>query len=166
MIARLFIFLGTIFLLVAFELGVISAWPMPWSQLPLVFLTGVLIMHFVRPIFGVIWLLVAGLFLDLLGLPDVPHLLTFGLSGAAGLFLAHRVFTNRSVYAMMGLGAAMYFVVSLVSLFWHLIQNASAPFFQTLMSEWIVFLVALFATFFASRRLANLLRTVFFVRHV
>ena len=164
MIARLSILLLTVFLLVGFELGVISAWPTPWNQIPLVFLTGVLIMHFVRPVFGVIWLLVAGLFLDLLGLPDVPHVLTFGLAGAAGLFLAHRIFTNRSVYAMIGLGASMYFVVSLVGLLWYFFLDAVAPFFQSLFTEWVVFFVALLAAFFASRRLANLLRTIFLVR--
>lgn len=144
-----------------------------FSPLPLVFLSGVLILHYVRPVIGWFWLASGGILLDLFGLPAWPETVAFALAGALGIFLARRVFTNRSLYAMMGLGVSMYAVVAVTWILTAVVRSlqdrAPLDLEDTLVFigwQALAFLLGLLVTFLMSRRLAKSLRTLFFVRQL
>ncbi len=164
MYLRWIILLTLVVCVVTVEVSVLTAWPTPFSLLPLSFLFGILLMQFVGSGYGTLWLVLSGILLEFVGLPDGPHALSYALAALAGWFLTQRVFTNRSVYAMMGLGTTTYFVVTLVEGFWFTFHGFFNSFAKGVLLQWIIFLAALFVSFFASRRLASLLRTIFLIR--
>ena len=145
---------------VILEDSFISALPPPLYWIAPTFVIGVLIYHFVRPNFGCVWLAVGGAFLDLIGLSRVPHVVTFTLAGLVGIFLARKVFTNRSLYATMGLGVSMMTVQVIL-------EDIALPFSDAASVFWTrmwVFALSLFLAFFVSRRLTALFQKLFLLR--
>ncbi len=148
------------------EQTMLSAWSSTFQLLPLSFLVGVLVMHFVSNGFGVLWLVLAGIELDQLGFSDAPNVFSYALAAVVMWFLAQRVFTNRSVYAMMGLGTVGFLVVTVIHTVSFSLRGVGVSYLASLPAEWAIFLVALFVSFLASRRISVFMRTIFLVRNV
>lgn len=164
MVLRWCILIALVTLVALFEQTTLTAWPSPLNLLPLSFLIGILVMQFVSNGFGVLWLILAGIDLDYFGLAEAPQALSYAWAAIAVWILAQRVFTNRSVYAMMGMGATGYLIVTGIQMLWLSFHGAGGVYLASLPSEWAIYLAALFVSFFASRRLSAFIRAIFLVR--
>ena len=160
-----------LFAVVLIEDGFISSLPYPLSLTPLVFVLGVLLYHFTRPSLGCVWLIAAGALLDFIGLPGSSHLLAYATAGLVGLFLDRRVFTNHSLYAMIGLGTSMWTVSSLIEEIWMAVRQAmiGRPLLLAFFSEifWtrlFVFSLALLVAFMLIRRFSTFIKRQFLLR--
>ncbi len=146
------------------ELSFLASFPEPIRSFPLVLLFGVLIAHFVRPNVGCIWMIIGGILLDLMGTPG--HLITFAYSsaGLTGVLLQKKVFTNRSFYAMMGLGLSMDLALHLANGAVLLIIDPSELQLRAPLIQVFLFAFVLALTFIVSRRLSRLLQSLFLIR--
>lgn len=160
-----------LFIVILVEDGFISSLPYPLSFLPLAFVCGVLLYHFTRPSLGCVWLATAGALLDFVALPGPPHFLAYATAGLVGLFLDRRVFTNHSLYAMIGLGASMWAVSSLFEGIWMAARQAMighplslAVFSEIFWTRLFVFSLSLLVAFMVVRRLAAFIKRQFLLR--
>ena len=163
---------AALFLIALLEESFISALPGFLRLIPLIFVSGVLLYHFLRPNLGCAWLIAGGLLLDILGFADAPQVLAYGLAGLAGLFLARKVFTNHSLYATLGLGASMWTVVLIFETIWtaltQLVGNTPVPFsvfFDLFWARLLVFSLSLLLAFSLSRWAATIIKRQFLLRH-
>ena len=92
-------FLATLFLALCF----VPSLPYPLAYTPLIFITGLLVMHRTGVAPGLAWLFLGSLLLATDHVAIASFWPQFFALLAAGL-LASRVFASRSVYALMGLG--------------------------------------------------------------
>lgn len=153
------------------EASFFSALLFPFSAIPLTFVIGVLLYHFLRPSIGAAWMVGGGILLDLFSLPGVSHTLAFAAAALLGALLARNVFANRSLYATIGLGSCMYGCALVVELIWIASAAASSGYALTLNQAsaffWgreFLFIVVLLLAYSVSRRGAASLRRFFFFR--
>ncbi len=94
-------------LLAAFETGFIASLPGAWRFLPVVFATSVYLVQLRGWRFGG-WLLAGfGVLLDLLGIGALPwQTLAYGAAALAVYAVSLHVFSNRSLYGLLGAGLA------------------------------------------------------------
>lgn len=153
------------------EASFFSALPPLLGHVPVIFVIGVLLYHFLRPNIGAAWLIGGGILLDVLRVPSSVHLFSFTVAALLGIILARKFFANHSLYATVGLGASMYGCALVFEIIWMAIfathhgrtippQALSAFFWQHL----LVFVVALLFSYGASRQGATSLRRLFFFR--
>lgn len=100
--------------LAVIQVSLFAVLPGPLRLIQPVFIVGVLLYHLIRPQIGAVWLILGGVVLSVLGDRPGTILVAYAASAILGIFLARSVFTNRSVYAMMGLGAVMFLPLAIV----------------------------------------------------
>jgi len=141
------ILVGLLFIIsYGFEQYIIQILPYPWSIFQLSFIIGVLIIHRYDRYIGSVWLVLLGI-APLFGGWRGHSFIAFLISAIISHIFVSKLFTNRSVYALMGLGALTYFIVFIIDLLLLLIPWTSSliqPKYQTI-SEYIsVDLLSLF----------------------
>lgn len=146
------------------ELSFFASFPEPLRSFPLVMLFGVLIAHFVRPNVGCAWMIVGGIMLDMMGSPGYSIFFAYGVAGLTGFLLQQRVFTNRSLYAMMGLGLSMDVAFHLTNGAILLVLDPAEIQLRAPLIQICLFAFVLALTFFVSRRLSRLLESLFLIR--
>ncbi len=115
MTLRLVTSIALFFLLYILEASFLSAWPVPWRFLPLVFASAVYVIQHFGSRVGVGWLVGYGLFLDLWQLGVIPGETAILLFVGVGAWIvSRRVFTNRSLYGVAACALASWTA-------WHLL---------------------------------------------
>ena len=108
------ILLACTFLLSAFLQGTfIHALGHPLSLTPLHFVIGVIILHRLGPELGGLWFLTSTFMIPFIGFDHLPWL-SYVVSAIVGLALTTRIFTNRSVYALEGVGITLYAIALVI----------------------------------------------------
>lgn len=158
-----------LFLLSAFvDVTLIHALGDPIALLPLHFIVGVIVLHRGGPISGALWFGFSALLLPVIGF-DNGTLLGYVATGALGFILTKRVFTNRSVYALVGLGAALYTSFAIVNgIFLLIAQKLSVSWHAYAGTELLslAFVVAgLYLGFVLVKRSQRLSKSLFLVRN-
>ncbi|MFH1631550.1 MAG: hypothetical protein ABIA47_00805 [bacterium] len=151
------------------QASLVSALTSPFSYIPLMIALAIVIMHRGQIVIGSAWLVLTGLALPLFGFADYAAWTYFAIAIIAPV-LSIRFFTTRSVYALAGLGAAVYIIFSLLN-FLHLSIIYDFDFEQFSQSFWtarlysLTFLIiSIYFFFLAARYLEYLSSTVFLVR--
>ncbi|MBT3230328.1 hypothetical protein HN358_00890 [Candidatus Uhrbacteria bacterium] len=85
------------------ELSIINTFGYPIFLFPLTLSIGVLMLHMLPITFGIMWLLLSPMLLSMLGAESM-NIIPYILVVIVGTALTMRVFTRRSVYALIGLG--------------------------------------------------------------
>lgn len=109
------------FLLTSFTaMTVVPSLPLPLAHIPLILITGLLVMHRVGVGPGVAWIVTGALILEVRGITP-GYILPLTASAGIAFILVERVFATRSVYALLGLGlvtglvsAVVYLIVQLL----------------------------------------------------
>ena len=160
-----------LFIAVLIEDAFVSALPEPLNLIAVVFTIGVLLFHFVKPHYGAAWLVAGGAALDLVALPGPSRTVAYALAALLGLFLARKVFSNRSLYALLGLGVSMFAGAIIVESIWYevlrLIVSEPVAFSALLQAFWtrlLTFAITVFVAYFLSRRSVVFFQKLFFLR--
>ncbi|PIQ67800.1 hypothetical protein COY25_01550 [Candidatus Uhrbacteria bacterium CG_4_10_14_0_2_um_filter_41_7] len=160
------IFTAFIFILTAmFEVSFLHTLPFPYFIIPLHFLIGVIVMHRADPVLGAVWFAISGFFLSWVGFNEANSL-TYIAVGAIGYFLTFKVFANRSVYALIGLGFSMYFIFTILNL---IILSFSDNFNRSdfLHQQFVALFFLVFGLYFGfiiARYIEHLATDMFFIR--
>ena len=85
----------------------VTSLSLPFSTIPLMLLIGILVMHRSETYFGALWMILSGVLLPLFS-PSSGTFFAYVAAAIAGTLLMNRVFTNRSAYALFGLGGSLY----------------------------------------------------------
>lgn len=100
---------------VAIEAGAIRSLPSPWGLFPLVLLCGTLVMHRSDLYVGMLWFVAMAVILHPWG-EGIVAVAPLLVAAAVALPLQQKIFTNRSVYALLGLGAGLFVTMVVVAL--------------------------------------------------
>jgi hypothetical protein len=124
-----------------------------WNFFPLHLCVGLIIMHRYQASLGAIWFIVTAI-VSIWSLQP-GHPLSYLSVAAAGYFLLNRLFTTRSVYALLGLGltvSALYLVLNLWLDNWSMSASDMIIFeLQTIFGLYFGNLLARFVTRLSSR---------------
>ena len=148
-------FLGSIF-----ELSLIHAMNFSFALIPLNFILGVIIMHRAGAIQGAAWFIMSGLLLNFFGF-DSHHWISYFTIAGVGSFLTTKFFTNRSVYALLGLGLTLFAILFVINL---IISFETEQIIKILFIQIFFIIFGLYFGFLASRYIENLAKSMFIVR--
>jgi len=96
------------------ETSLIASLPEPLNYIPLVLAASIFIIQYRSSWIGIFWLASYGLFLDLFGIASFkPQIIVYFLVGLVIWQLSKQVFTNRSLYGILGSGLVAYILVTL-----------------------------------------------------
>ncbi|MCR4311892.1 MAG: hypothetical protein NUV56_01275 [Candidatus Uhrbacteria bacterium] len=151
------------------EESVIQSLPLPYALIPVLLFTGVLIMHRSDLATGVVWLVAMALVTRPwgdTGIAVVPLL----AAAAAAIPLQQKIFTNRSTYALFGLGLGIFTVMTLTALLVALLHGIwsdtswlAEHFMRNRGSELLQLLIGLYLGDTIARRLGSWGRRTFFL---
>lgn len=119
-------------LLVFCETGFFASLPAPLRYTPLTFAVGIYLLQS-RGWWPAVWLLAGfGFFLDVSGIAPFPlQTMTYAAAGGAAYAASRVLFSNRSLYGILGCGAAAWGAHALVQtgvwVFQILMQGSAAP---------------------------------------
>lgn len=151
-----------------FSATALPSFPVPLAYTPLLLIVGVMVLHRIGIVQGMIWLVLSGTLL-LYGDGMPMRTLAYIASAVIGAFFAGRTFAKRSVYALLGLGL----IVGLVFIATLWFVNATTLFFgqQSIVqlsgyeARWTIFLLeaGLYVGFLLSVSLRTWFERVFYV---
>ncbi len=153
------------------ETSFLESLPRPFSLVPLLFVIGVVLLHRVGIAEGVTWFVLSGLGERIFGFqePFFWHLIVVGIVGA---FLTKQTFAHRSLYALLALGASLFFLertLEIISrevahLFSKLDYLLVSDVFSRMPRDFLVFIVSLYVAYLIAQYIEFLLRKVFYLR--
>lgn len=153
------------------ESSFFSALDSPVHAVPIVFIFGVLLYQLSSPAVGLCWLFFGGMLLDLSTPNFVPSVWTFSLAGMVGIVLCRRVFANHSLYALVGLGASMWALNTLLEIIWLSVRQITTGhalpltyYSAAFWNDMAIFLVALLLVSTLTRQVSLRLRRQFLLR--
>lgn len=160
-------FLLLLFLIIV-ETSFVGALPAPWRFAPVVFASAVYTIQHLASKSGVWWLFGYGIFLDIwhLGVMRGESVILL-VVGLAAFLLSRRVFTNRSLYGVIGSAFVSFTLWRLLTALVFFFTNAKHPdavpwltflSFSVWQGILLLFLVSLF--FFLAGRMRRALRSV------
>ena len=115
--AKFFFYVALFIGLFCFETSFITSLPEPLSYIPLVLAASVFIIQYRGSWIGVCWLAAYGLLLDLFGITSFkPQLILYLLVGLVIWQLSKHIFTNRSLYGILGSGLVAYILITLTEI--------------------------------------------------
>ncbi|MBU0614063.1 hypothetical protein KJ766_02120 [Patescibacteria group bacterium] len=91
----------------------IQALSLPFALLPLHLIVGTIILHREGFMYGGFWFIASAVTLPILG-STMYFWWIWLLIGFFGIFLVQKVITNRSVYALVGLGIVLHFATRII----------------------------------------------------
>lgn len=168
---RLILSFFLLILLIILETSFVSALPAPWRFAPVVFASAVYAIQHLASKSGVWWLFGYALFLDVwhLGVMRGESAILLAV-GLAAYLLSRRVFTNRSLYGVIGSAFVSFILWKLLTVITLFITNAKHPnavpwltfaSFCIWQGILLLFLASLF--FFLAARIRRALRSVWFL---
>lgn len=168
MIATLYFIL--LLLLAVLQFGFVSSLPAPYGYVPLLFVAMVLIYQRVGWVMGFVWCCGSILISFALGFSDVSWW-SLLITGLLAIPLTDRLFTNRSIYALIGFSLVLYLVLITV----HSLGIATARVFSsdvvastiasgTIPMRLLVLAVATVAGYLLTRYVARTAKTFFYIR--
>ena len=95
------------FLCLALQGSLIFSLPKPLAFIPLMFIVGVLITHRSESVYGAVWFLLSAVLLPLFG-AGPGTFISYIAVAIVSLLVTDRLFANRSVYALIGLGGTLF----------------------------------------------------------
>lgn len=151
------------------ETSAVQSLPPPYSAFPLMLIAGVIVLHRTDAVLGIAWLLLMALFADAWG-EGSGAILPFLIASALAVPLKRRVFTNRSVYALLGMGLSVQVVLivtaTLLSLA-HTVFSDTAlygqDFVATRFRETLLLLGGLYLSAMGLRSASHWLKRTFYV---
>lgn len=161
--------IACVFLLSAFvDVTLVHALGEPLALIPLHFIVGVIVLHRGGASSGALWFGFSALLLPVIGF-DSGTVLGYVATGALGFVLTKRVFTNRSVYALVGLGAALYTSFAIVNgVFLLITKRLIEPWHVYAATELLSLTLVvggLYLGFVIVKRSQRLSKNLFLVRH-
>ncbi|MCH8049564.1 hypothetical protein IH979_02535 [Patescibacteria group bacterium] len=99
-----------------FQVSFINSLASPLVFIPFHFIVGTVIMHRAGATAGFIWFIASAFFLSFIGF-ESGTMLSYLLVAILGVVLTTHVFTNRSVYALEGLGVGLFVVFIIINAF-------------------------------------------------
>ena len=125
---RIFLFLLAFFLLALLETGLFASLPGVLHAMPLVLAVGVYLVQS-RGWWSGAWLIAAlGLWLDVSGIAPVPfQTLAYGAAAVVVYLSARRLFSNQSLYGILGCGSAGWAAHTIVQTAIWIIQTLREP---------------------------------------
>lgn len=155
------VLIGILFFLSSIlEMSLINALNFSFSLIPLNLILGILILHRAGAYQGVVWFLMSAVFLNLFGFNET-HFVSYIVVAVVGSFLSIRFFTNRSVYALIGLGTALYTVFFFVNLTLHFETEQILKIF---ILQMIYVIFGLYIAFLISRYIEHIALDLFMIR--
>lgn len=107
-----------------FDAAFIHALGAPLAWIPFHFIAGVLVLHRSTEASGALWFLASALVLPFFGF-EYGHPIAYVAVAGLGVVLMRRIFTNRSVYALIGLGLTLYVAFAVVNGFTLLLNGVN-----------------------------------------
>ena len=101
------LYIATFFISVLLQANFLTSLPGIYASTPLHFGLGILMMHRAGFVYGFTWF-AASAFLFALALPSSGINFAYLVVAVIGTLLMHRVFANRSYYALVGLGLSCF----------------------------------------------------------
>lgn len=158
-------------LTLAIEQGAIRSLPAPLGLFPLMLVCGVLVMHRGDLFLGVCWFVAMAIIVHPWGNGAVA-VAPLLVAAVAALPLQQKIFTNRSVYALLGLGASLFFVMTLTAFIiagvhgvWSDESWLTEHFLRDRAIEAVELLVGLYVGVDLVRRLGTWAKKTFFLHH-
>ncbi|MDP2631519.1 MAG: hypothetical protein Q8P30_01980 [Candidatus Uhrbacteria bacterium] len=157
--------LALLFILsILFQVSFIDALYEPLNAIPAHFIIGVLVMHRGDALHGIAWFIISGFALKIFGF-DSALTISYIAVAFIGALLATRMFANRSVYALEGLGILMLLVFILVNAIPELLNySITADYFYSYNHALISVIVGLYLGFLVARNLEHLIENLFLIK--
>ncbi len=152
------------------QMSLINTLPEPFSLLPLHFLVGITVLHRAGYEYGFFWFISSSLILPLLGF-EMAYFWTYWIIGVCGAFFSTKVFTTRSVYALIGLGSSLFVIFLFlnwlpkiaVSVFIENQLNNTLKFTEIFISL-ILLIIGLYLSFIIARSVERVFQKTFILR--
>ncbi len=156
---------------VVIETSLLQPLPRPFSLVPLVFVVGVVLLHRVGIIEGVVWFILTGLLGLLFGFNEPFFWHAFILAGI-GAFLTKQTFAHRSLYALLALGGSLFISerilrivsIEIAQLFSKVPELSTGRELTEIPRDLVVLLLSLYVAYLTARYVEFLLRKVFYLR--
>lgn len=153
---------AAIFLLaLIFQLGFVASLPPPWGYFPLMLVIGIIVLQERSVMFGVLWLVTAGLIQEFLGLGPGVFFASLVAAGVATA-LALLFFAKRSFWALLGVGAGTALAYLSARLIWLIGLQAfisTEVYFTGMLAQgWHTFWLAMLGIFVFGAYLRRLIR--------
>lgn len=158
--------IGIWFLIVlALQVSFIFALPSPLNALPLALMAGALIVHRAEPVYGLLWFTGCAVILPLFD-TSPGTAIAFLAAAVASWILERRMFTSRSVYALIGLGVSVYALFTLIRLIFAMIFTRDVGALLNGSTYGMLFLVVgLYAAFAIARSFDSSRARFVIIRH-
>ncbi len=89
----------------AFETSLLASLPKPFSFIPLVLILSIYIIQHSGSTLGIWWLAGYGLYLDIMRIGNTEgETLIYGITGILAFVVSQKIFSNRSLYGVLGCG--------------------------------------------------------------
>lgn len=155
-------------LLAMLESGLIHGLPRPFLYAPLVFACGLYLFQHLNSLIGVWWIFGFGVWLDFWHLGLTPfETVIYAAAALLAVWLGHRLFTNRSLYGVIGNAALTLLFVHLlhiVYLFFDLLRGGPSFSWLALFGFifWQIFFLTLIVTilFFLAHKIRSFLKNL------
>lgn len=152
------------FLSLFVQVSFLSSLAPPLSYIPLHFLVGVIIFHRADFLYGLLWFTATAALMPFFH-PIAGTSIAFAVTGVAGVILTKKVFTTRSLYALLGLGISLFTVFILSRWLYRLITSGfSESIFIGAVPGFIFVITGLYAGFFLVRYAQRIAKSMILVR--
>ena len=146
------------------QVSFIHSLPTFLSIIPIMFALSVYLVQHQQLQSGALWLIVYGMYLDMFGLGEVPFItLAFTAAAIVCVILSRRLFTNRSIYGVLGNGliTATSFITVVIGIrFLQDLRVASFLDWNTLLNQELIFLGLLLLVLIGLFQSAGLIRFI------
>lgn len=165
------VFIAILFLASAIvQVSFINSLGFPLFLFPLHFILGLLIFHRTKPELGVAWFIFSAFTLPLFGF-DQFAAWSYILLAVLGVFFTRKLFTTRSLYALLGFGVSMFVIFILANILDHSAKQLFSTVAQPAIISFknfglsLVFLIGgLYIAYVFSRFLERIAREVFLIK--
>ena len=148
------------------EVSFIQSFTGPVAAVPILFIMGILLMHRMEAMYGVLWFVASGVCLSFFQVP-IATTIAFFVCSILAFFFVKKLFATRSVYALTGLGISTFTVFSLTEFLVTVINHSSLISIQIYQAAWgFIFVVpGLYTGFVLARKIERAFEERFFIHH-
>ena len=142
------------------QTSIMDSLVLPLNLFPLHLLVGILVLHRAGPELGASWFVASAFILPLFGFDAFPWYAYFAVA-IAGVLFTTRIFTNRSVYALVGMSLSLY----LIARVGQFIAQPSSVTFQTTITAMLLIIIGSYIGFLTAKIFEKALHSFFLVPH-